>query len=84
MEYFYGAMWLVVAFILIFRMSKESKIFYLLGGFFAFMGIWWLLDAYLKDIDLLSGGYGFILKGVGVVCLVIVGIFYYKNIYKKR
>ncbi|MFI3206535.1 MAG: hypothetical protein R3Y33_04760 [Clostridia bacterium] len=84
MEYFYAVMWLAIAFMLIFKMSKENKIFYMLGAYFAIMGIWWIADAQTPELDLFSGTYGLILKLLGGVCLVITAIFYYKNIYKKR
>ena len=44
MGYVYAAMWLIAGLILIFRLSKENKIFYVAGGFFLVLGVWWLLD----------------------------------------
>ena len=34
MGYVYAAMWFIAGLILIFRLSKENKIFYVAGGFF--------------------------------------------------
>ena len=45
MGYVYAAMWLIAGLILIFRLSKENKIFYVAGGFFLVLGVWWLLDS---------------------------------------
>ena len=45
MGYVYAAMWLIAGLILIFRLSKENKIFYVAGGFFLVLGMWWLLDS---------------------------------------
>ncbi len=84
MDYVYGIVWLVVAVILIFKMSKEDKIFIFLGAFFVVMGIWWLADAYLTEVDLLNGDYGLILRGIGAVVLAITVVYYYKKIYSKR
>ena len=36
MGYVYAAMWLIAGLILIFRLSKENKIFYVAGGFLLF------------------------------------------------
>ncbi len=83
MDYVYAIMWLLVAIILVVKFSKESKIFYLLGSFFLLMAIWWFANAMTPDIDLLSGNYGLILRGIGAVVLLITGVFYYKNIYLK-
>mgnify|MGYP000248316198 CR=1 FL=1 len=40
MGYVYAAMWLIAGLILIFRLSKENKIFYVAGGFFLVLGFW--------------------------------------------
>lgn len=42
MGYVYAAMWLIAGLILIFRLSKENKIFYVAGGFFLVLGVWWM------------------------------------------
>ena len=49
MGYVYAAMWLIAGLILIFRLSKENKIFYVAGGFFLVLGVWWLLDSLFPD-----------------------------------
>ena len=36
MQYFYAFLWFAVGLILLFSMTKESKIFYFAGGFFLF------------------------------------------------
>ena len=39
MGYVYAAMWFIAGLILIFRLSKENKIFYVAGGFFLVLAI---------------------------------------------
>ena len=39
MGYVYAAMWLIAGLILIFRLSKENKIFYVAGGFFLVLAV---------------------------------------------
>lgn len=40
MTFLFAAMWAAAGLILIFRMGKENKVFYLVGGLFLFMGVW--------------------------------------------
>ena len=54
MDYVYAAMWLLIGFLLIFRMGKEHKVFYLAGGFFLLLGIWRLADIFAPQ-DLFAG-----------------------------
>lgn len=84
MDYVYGAVWLLVAVLLIFKMSKENKIFYFLGGYFVVLGAWWIINAAVPGLNLFAGVWDIILKVFSAVVLVIVAIFYYKNFYKNR
>lgn len=83
MTFVYAAVWLLIAILLFFKFSKESKIFYLLGIFFGIMSAWWFIDGLMPDIEMLEGTYGLILRCIGAVVLIIVLWFYYKTIYKK-
>ena len=76
MEYVYPAIWFMAGLILIARMGKENKIFYLAGAFFLFLGGWWLADV-LLTVDLMSGVWGWVLRGVSAVMLLILGAFYF-------
>ena len=58
MQYFYAFLWFAVGLILLFSMTKESKIFYFAGGFFLFLGAWWLADALMPEMKLFEGGWG--------------------------
>ena len=84
MGYFYAAMWLVAGLLLIFSVSKENKIFYFLGGYFVFMGIWWGINEYLPEINLFDGVYGWVFRGISAAVLIVIGIFYYKAVYLPR
>ena len=83
MEYYYGIMWLIVAFLLIFRLSKESKIFYVLGSYFTLLGVLWIADGYFDQLDIVNSVYGDIIKLIGGVCLV-VALGYMYILRKKR
>ena len=83
MEYVYTAIWFLVGLILITRMGKENKIFYAAGGFFLFLGGWWLADI-LLEADLMNGPWSWVLRGVSAVMLVIVGAFYMKSYRSDR
>ncbi len=78
MAYVYTGIWFLVGLILITRMGKENKIFYAAGGFFLFLGGWWLADI-LLEADLMAGPWSWVLRGVSAVMLVILGAFYMKN-----
>ena len=45
MGYMYAAIWFIAGLVLVFRLAKENKIFYLAGAFFFVLGGWWLADA---------------------------------------
>lgn len=62
MQYFYAILWFAVGLILLFSMTKESKIFYVAGGFFLLLGAWWLANALLPEMKLFEGGWGLALR----------------------
>ena len=68
MGYLYSALWFIVAAVLLIRFRKESAVVYILSGYFAFAGVWWLADQ-LAEADMLSGIYGWILRIVSAVML---------------
>ena len=85
MGYLYSALWFIVAAVLLIRFRKESAVVYILSGYFAFAGVWWLADQ-LAEADMLSGIYGWILRIVSTVMLIGVGIVYVieKNLKEKK
>lgn len=84
MNYFYAILWFAIGLILIFSISKENKIFYFAGGFFVFLGGWWLVDALMPDIDLFAGAPGIVLKCITGVVLVILAIVFVKEQRRSR
>ncbi|MBR2279515.1 MAG: hypothetical protein IJ903_01115 [Ruminococcus sp.] len=54
---------------------KLSPILYILGGFFAFMFIWYLVND-LTAVDMFAGTYNFVFRGICLVFLVVVIIMY--------
>ncbi len=85
MGYIYSALWFVTAFILLVRFRKESIVIYILSAYFIFAGGWWLTNE-LIDIDLMGGLYGWILRIVSVVMLIVVAAVYMieKNLKEKK
>jgi len=71
LDYIFGTAWLVVAALLIFRFSKESKYFYLAGGWFALFGIWTIVDK-IMDNSLNQGVLSWVFKGITLVVSVIL------------
>ena len=55
MGYMYAAIFILSGLILIFKLSKENKIFYLAGGYFVLMGAWWGLDALKPALKAFEG-----------------------------
>ncbi len=79
MQYFYAILWFTIGLILIFSVSRENKIFYFAGGFFLFLGVWWLLDACIPGVNLFAGTYGIVFRCVGGVALVILAVSFVKT-----
>ena len=81
MTYVYAAMWVAVGLILIFRMSKENRIFYAAGAFFIILGGWWLASA-MGVANLFTGLWGWVLRGITAVALLLVCFAFFKEIKK--
>lgn len=76
MQFFYATMWIIVGLILIFSISKENKIFYFAGGYFLFLGAWWLIDALNQNVNMFAGGYKIALGIVTFIALVVLMVYY--------
>ncbi len=70
MGYVYAALWLVVGMVLVFKMGRENKAFYAVGGFFFFWAVWQLLGEIL-NVNMYDGAFGWIHKGIGVLTLAL-------------
>ena len=62
MDIIYAIVMLIAGLILIVSLSKENKVFYVAGGYFLLLGIWWLVDFFQKDVNLFAGGWGIAFK----------------------
>lgn len=71
MQYVYAVLWFLIAFLLIFKMGKENRVFYAAGGLFVLFGAWWLLDAIYPSLEIFSGVTGWIFRGLIAVVLVL-------------
>lgn len=80
--FLYGGLWLAMAIYLVYAGKKYGKICYVLSILFFFMAGWFVIDQFLP-VDLLSGGYAWIFRGVMLVFLVLA-LLYYFNIRKKK
>lgn len=76
-SYIYVILWYVLAAYLFYMAIKESKFFFLLAGFFIFLGTWALVDIFV-DVDLMAGVYGWIYRGVAIVVLILCAVKYFK------
>lgn len=62
--------------ILIFSLSKESKVFYVAGGYFILLGGWLMADKLLPERELFAGAWGIAFKVItGVILVVLVAVF---------
>ena len=75
MGYVYAVLWFVVSALLFVKFRKESRIVYVLSAYFVFTGFWWLANQF-TEADLMTGSYGWILRGVSLAMLVVLGIVY--------
>ena len=72
MQYLYTVMWLAVGLLLIFRYGrKEGKIFYAAGGFFLILAAWWGTAA-VTGMDLFHGTWGWVLRIICAVFLIVL------------
>lgn len=78
MQYVYAGMWLLIGLLLIFTVAKENRIFYFAGGFFILLGLWRLADA-VTGIDLMSGAWGWGLRGITAVSLAVFCVAFYRE-----
>lgn len=83
MAYLYTAMCLLAGFLLIFRMGKENRVFYPVGGYFLFLGVWWAADA-LSPENLFSGVWGWVFRAVTACVLVLACVAFYRGMKKDR
>ena len=78
MGYMYAAIWFIAGLVLIFRLAKENRIFYLAGAFFLVLGGWWLADAIQPAWQVFQGVPGIALKAITAVVLVILAVQFFR------
>ncbi|MCI1965537.1 MAG: hypothetical protein LKJ17_05325 [Oscillospiraceae bacterium] len=83
MGYVYVVLWIGVGAFLIFRMGKESRVFYPIGGFFLLLGVWWAAGVY-TGLNLFSGAWGWALRAVTAVTLVLACAEFIKDVRRTR
>lgn len=69
-------MWFILAAYLFFMAKRHYKILFLPAGFMTFLGVWELIDT-LTELDMKSGIYGWIYRGVASVILALCLIWYF-------
>lgn len=69
MNYFYALIWFFVGLFLIARLARENRMFYLIGGFFLYLSVWWTVGA-ATGMNLFIGIPGVIFRVVAVAVLV--------------
>ena len=81
--YPFACIWLMIAtvlFYLYFSKGRDRKCL-LLAFYSVFRGAW-LIANELLPVDLMSGVYGWIFRGVSAAVLVVIGIWYYRSFKK--
>ena len=79
MQYVYAVLWFIMAFLLIFKMGKENRVFYVAGGLFFFFGVWWLIDAIAPALKIFEGLPGIIFRVMIAVVLVLACLAFYRE-----
>lgn len=77
--YVYSALWFILAIYTFYHAVKNYRFLFLISGFFVFMGGWYLADELLTGIDLFSGVYGYIYKGVAIAVLIVCVVIYLRR-----
>lgn len=81
MEYLFIGVFFLIGIYLVFVAVKEYQFLLLPAIYFIFMGSWRLAD-FFTELDLHSGIYAWIVRGVSAVVLVVTGLIYYHKYYK--
>lgn len=83
MAYVYAAVWFAVGLLLLLRMGRENRVFYPLGVFFLFLGVWWGAGA-ATGINLFIGVWGWVLRAVTAAFLVLACLSFFREVQKNR
>ena len=77
--FIFAAMWIIIALYLFFLAFTEDTFFFFIAPFFAFLGVWQLLDRLNTSVDMMAGPAVWIYRGVATVMLIICGIKLFLN-----
>lgn len=75
MDIVYLVMWGLIAAYCFFSAHKISPVLYLLGVFFVYMFVWFLIND-LSPIDMFSGVYKMVFRGIALAFLIVLIIIY--------
>ena len=80
MGYLYTAVWLVLAGYMLYTAIKRNRtpILFILSGFLVFLAVWEFINT-VSGVDMKSGVYGWIYRGVALVVLILCFIRYFKS-----
>ena len=80
MGYVYAAVWLIIAAYLFWTAIRRDRtpILFILSGFMVFLSVWELLDT-IYDVNMKTGTYGWIYKGVALIALIMCFIWFFKS-----
>ena len=78
--YLYTAVWFLIAGYVLFTAIKRNRtpILFILSGFMVFLGVWELINT-VSGVDMKSGVYGWIYRGVAVLALAACLIWYFRS-----
>lgn len=84
MGYIYAAAMFLAGVLIIYFALKENKLFCFVGAYFILMGLYWLADELLTEVDLFAGAYGIAFRVVTAVVAVAAIVLYFTKIKRSR
>ncbi len=80
MGYVYAAVWLLIAVYLFYTAIRRERtpILFILGGFMVFLSVWELIDV-MSDINMKTGTYGWIYRGVALLALIACFVWFFRS-----
>ena len=80
MGWLYTVVWFLIAgYILYTYITRErSPILLILSGFLVFLGVWELIDV-MSDVNMKTGTYGWIYRGVALLALIACFVWFFRS-----
>ena len=82
MGYIYAVMWLVAGIMMLVNFRKLNPLVVPVSIYFLFLSGWWFANE-LLPVDLMHGGYAWIMRGISAAVIVLCILIYY-SVKKKR